>query len=353
MGYIDSMRKLIQVTDISEFIRDNKALCDLYNSKGGLYAVKGTVLPAARQRIELYVRSADFALYSRTQEEPDQPRVETAVQIEKPDFTSVIETFVPHETVELYHNIMHDVSSVFAEDMPVHSIVDFAEDIIKKTFDENKIDLYLCNKAFASYNKTTARHSFSVYLLFCEVMFDFRKQTRDLPFYTVFKQRGQKINFSADQIRRYAMGALLHDIGKIKIPAELLEKRDQLTPEELDLMHSHTRFGIEILDEAGEYSPEIREMVGNHHQAYPVFQDIDTSPLVEILSMIDIFDACRTERPYKHAFTFKECERVLYENKRKFGWSTYLMHNVVDGTLRKFESHYQMMANTLSEQMSV
>ena len=183
------MRRLIQVTDISDFIRDNKALCDLYNSKGGLYAVKGTVLPAARQRIELYVRSADYALYSSAPEEKERPRIETPVQIEKPDFTTVIETFVPHETVELYRNIMSDLSSVFEENMPVPHIIDFAEDIITKTFNENKIDLYLCNKAFASYNKTTARHSFSVYLLFCEVMFDFRKQTRDLPFYTEILQK--------------------------------------------------------------------------------------------------------------------------------------------------------------------
>ena len=121
-----------------------------------------------------------------------------------------------------------------------------------------------------------------------------------------------------------------------------------LTEEEMDLMKSHSRFGIEILDEAGEYSPEIREMVGNHHQAYPVFKDIEPSPLVEILSMIDIFDACRTERPYKHAFSFKECEKVLYENKRKFGWSSYLLQNVLDRTLRKFESHYQILQSTVS-----
>lgn len=348
MRYSVDMRSLIKLTDTSEFILNGKARCDLYNSKGGLYAVKGTSLPPSRQKVEFYVRSADYALYAPRVEE-DRPVANSEETASLPDYASVIETFVPHETVALYKDIMADVSKVFDGQLTVSGIMEFSENIIKKTFDENKVDLYLCNKAFASFNKTTARHSFSVYLLFCEVMFDFRKQTRDLPFYTVFKQRGSKINFSSDQIRKYAMGALLHDIGKIKIPLDLLEKTTPLTLEELDLMHSHSRFGIEILDEAGEYSPEIREMVGNHHQSYPVFPEIESSPLVEILSMIDTFDACRTTRPYKHAFTFKECERFLYENKRKFGWSTYLMQNIIDGTLRKFESHYQMMANTLSK----
>lgn len=342
------MRKLVQVTEVSHFIDENKALCDLYNAKGGLYAIKGTILSTARQRVELFVRSADYALYSKFPENGDQTQAQNTIQIEKQDYESIIETFVPHDTVVLYRNIMNNVSSVFGSDLSATGIIDFAEDIISKTFSENKIDLYLCNKAFSGYNKTTAIHSFSVYLLFCEVMFDLRKQERDLPFYAVFKQRGRKVNFSSDQIRRYAMGALLHDIGKIKIPDALLEKQGALTPEEYELMYAHARSGIEILNEAGENSPEIQEMVGNHHQAYPVFPDIEPSPLVEILSMIDIYDACRAERPYKRAFTFKECERILYENKRKYGWNTYLTENVIEGTLRKFETHFQMMSNTVN-----
>ena len=344
------MKSLVKLSDTADFIIDGKAVCDLYNSKGGLYAIKGTVLPSHRQKVEFFVRSADFALYSKTVEEPDAPwKMKGALTaVSESEYTTVVETFVPHETIELYKSLATDLSSIFDVRSSGVSIMNFAEDLIEKTFNENKVDLYLCNKAFASFNLQTARHSFSVYLLFCEVMFDFRKQTRDLPFYTTFKQRGKKINFSADQIRKYAMGALLHDIGKIKIPTELLEKSQPLTEEEMDLMKSHSRFGIEILDEAGEYSPEIREMIGNHHQAYPVFKDIEPSPLVEILAMIDIFDACRTERPYKHAFSFKECEKVLYENKRKFGWSSYLLQNVLDGTLRKFESHYQILQSAAS-----
>lgn len=342
------MKNLVRLSDTADFIIDGKAVCDLYNTKGGLYAIKGTLLPKHRQRVEFFVRSADFALFSKQVSSQEDT---TRLQFEKmnlSEYKNVMESFISKETIELYNRLISDLTDVFSAGLNGVTIIDFAEDIIEKTFNENRVDLYLCNKAFSSFNFATARHSLSVYLLFCEVMFDFRKQSRDLPFYTTFKQRGKKINFSSDQIRKYALGALLHDIGKIKIPEELLEKPTPLTNEEMELMQQHSRFGIEILDEAGEYSPEIREMVGNHHQAYPVFKDIEPSPLVEILAMIDIFDACRTERPYKHAFSFKECEKVLYENKRKFGWSSYLLQNVLDGTLRKFESHYQILQSTVS-----
>ena len=261
------MRNLVKLSDTADFIIDGKAVCDLYNTKGGLYAIKGTLLPKHRQRVEFFVRSADFALFSK--QDPAQEDT-TRLQFKKmnlSEYKNVMESFISKETIELYNRLISDLTDVFSAGLNGVTIIDFAEDIIEKTFNENRVDLYLCNKAFSSFNIATARHSLSVYLLFCEVMFDFRKQSRDLPFYTTFKQRGKKINFSSDQIRKYALGALLHDIGKIKIPEELLEKPTPLTNEEMELMQQHSRFGIEILDEAGEYSPEIREMVGNHHQA--------------------------------------------------------------------------------------
>lgn len=344
------MRSLVKLTDTRDFIISSKAVCDLYNSKGGLFAIKGTILNPLQVCMEFYVRLADYELYRKDRGEDEElmkPRGK--VKIANPNYQSVLDSFVPHETVVLYQSIISDTERIFSGNLSAPQIIEYAEGIIEKSFGSDYIHLYLCNKAFDSFNQSTARHSLSVYLLFCEVMLDIRKRSRDLPFYSLFKQRGKKINFSSDQIRHYSIGALLHDIGKIKIPINLLEKKEPLTPEESQLMYRHSNYGVEILEEVGNFPLEIKEMVGNHHQFYPVYPEIQRSPLVEILSILDIFDACRTKRPYKDAFSFKECEIILQESKRKYGWSSYLLQQVIEGTLRKFETQIIMMDNRCTE----
>ena len=110
---------------------------------------------------------------------------------------------------------------------------------------------------------------------------------------------------------------LLHDIGKSKIPNEVLNKPGKLTDEEFAMMKNHTLYGYEILKDKPEISDAVRLGVLQHHEklngrGYPsgISEDY-ISPYAKILSVVDIYDALVTERPYKAAYTQRTAVELL------------------------------------------
>ena len=102
---------------------------------------------------------------------------------------------------------------------------------------------------------------------------------------------------------------LLHDIGKTKIPNELLNKAGKLTDEEFLLMKQHALFGYSILKDKKELSDPVLMGVLQHHEklngkGYPLgVPEEKIYEYAKIISTADIYDALVTERPYKKAFS--------------------------------------------------
>ena len=115
----------------------------------------------------------------------------------------------------------------------------------------------------------------------------------------------------------------LHDVGKIAIPDSILLKPGALTPEEFNVMRTHTSIGAEILSGGTSSFLKMAEMVAlTHHErwdgkGYPRGLKGEEIPLVgRICAICDVFDALTSERPYKKAWTF---EAALKEIKRMGG----------------------------------
>ena len=100
---------------------------------------------------------------------------------------------------------------------------------------------------------------------------------------------------------------LLHDIGKLKIPPEILNKPAQLTPEEFRIIQDHPAYSREILENSGVTNRRILNSVLQHHekgngQGYPhglLIQDIDD--FARITAISDVYDAMVAQRVYKEA----------------------------------------------------
>lgn len=122
-----------------------------------------------------------------------------------------------------------------------------------------------------------------------------------------------------DQQTVYEIGiaGLLHDVGKSKIPNEILNKAGKLTDEEFALMKQHSLFGYDILQQKEEVSKAISLGVLQHHEkkngkGYPVgVLENKISPYARILTVADIYDALVTERPYKKAFGKREAIEMM------------------------------------------
>jgi putative nucleotidyltransferase with HDIG domain len=112
-------------------------------------------------------------------------------------------------------------------------------------------------------------------------------------------------------------GAWLHDIGKMGVPDSLLLKSGTLTPEEWNRMQQHTVLAFEMLKPARFLSAAIDVPYCHHERwdgtGYPRGLSRDAIPLLaRIFSIVDVWDALTSERPYHKAMTPKEAQHVIH-----------------------------------------
>jgi HD-GYP domain-containing protein (c-di-GMP phosphodiesterase class II) len=114
--------------------------------------------------------------------------------------------------------------------------------------------------------------------------------------------------------------ALLHDIGKITIPSEIINKRGPLTPAERAIIKTHTIEGQQLLERVGGYLSEIGQIVRSCHEfydgsGYPDGLKGKEIPLIaRIVSCCDAFNAMTTDRPYRDALNPDEAIAELKAN---------------------------------------
>ncbi len=125
-------------------------------------------------------------------------------------------------------------------------------------------------------------------------------------------QMGEHLHLPTGRLRLLAAGGLLHDIGKLTVPTEVLQKPARLTDEEFDVVQRHPSDGRTLLTELGGFHPLILELVELHHEridgtGYPHGLAGSGLPLeVRILAVADVFDALTTDRPYRRACTAED-----------------------------------------------
>jgi putative two-component system response regulator len=131
---------------------------------------------------------------------------------------------------------------------------------------------------------------------------------------------------SPQYIENIRLAAPLHDIGKVGIPDAILRKPARLTPEEFETMKAHTTIGARVLDTAlqtlSRPDPMLimaRDIVLCHHErwdgrGYPQgLAGLEIPLSARIVTVVDSYDALRSRRPYKPAFTRQETTRIMRE----------------------------------------
>ncbi|MGP0579705.1 bifunctional diguanylate cyclase/phosphohydrolase [Paenibacillus peoriae] len=138
--------------------------------------------------------------------------------------------------------------------------------------------------------------------------------------------------------RRFILGALIHDIGKLEIPWNILNKKEKLSAEEWQMVQAHVMWGKRIV-EANERFIDLVPFVELHHErydggGYPFgFKGEQIPRLCRMLTIIDSFDAMTTERPYQPTKTFEEaieelraCSGSQFDPKLTATFIHYIQH---------------------------
>jgi putative nucleotidyltransferase with HDIG domain len=152
-------------------------------------------------------------------------------------------------------------------------------------------------------------------------------------------QIGRQMGLSDSLIEEIRLGGILHDIGKIGVPEAILNKPSRLTPEEYEVMKSHTWRGAEILEPLKVKAIEpIRGMVRHHHEmvdgtGYPDRLKGDNIPLgARIITVADCFDTMVSERSYKPGRSMDEAKEELYRCR-----GTQFDPDIVEAFVRSLE----------------
>lgn len=120
-----------------------------------------------------------------------------------------------------------------------------------------------------------------------------------------------------DDILLLATGSYLLDIGKARLPEDLLNKRGPLTQDEVALFHCHAMLGMELLNDVDGLPAAVIEMVQYHHErdngeGYPAGLDGNQIPVVaRIAALADCFDAVTIDRPYKSPLALADAVKMI------------------------------------------
>jgi HD-GYP domain-containing protein (c-di-GMP phosphodiesterase class II) len=128
---------------------------------------------------------------------------------------------------------------------------------------------------------------------------------------------GIALGYDAYRLKELCMGALLHDIGKTKIPNSILNKPGPLSTEEYEIIKRHTRYGYDILKQNVEVSAYTSYVALTHHEringeGYPLgIKGEEIHEFSRIVSIADVFDAMTSNRVYRKRINISEAVEYL------------------------------------------
>lgn len=162
---------------------------------------------------------------------------------------------------------------------------------------------------------------------------DFRIQMHDLRTYDNYTYRhsvnvavistaiANQMHYSKSDLHLIATGALMHDIGKMKIPDSILNKEDKLTHNEMSTVTRHPIDGFDILSSKTQSDPVIWSIARHHHETmdgtgYPDGKKgRSIHPFARIVAVADIWDALRSNRPYKLGWSVERTLEFLNSSR--------------------------------------
>jgi HD-GYP domain-containing protein (c-di-GMP phosphodiesterase class II) len=127
------------------------------------------------------------------------------------------------------------------------------------------------------------------------------------------RQRFDRIDV---RLSRLGVGLLLHDVGKMAVPADVLNKPGPLSEEEWTLMRGHPEAGVALLATSG-LGPMVKGVVRNHHErwdgsGYPRgLEATANTQFARVAAVADVYDAVTSQRPYRAAMTAREGVRLV------------------------------------------
>lgn len=193
-------------------------------------------------------------------------------------------------TVELRN---HAVETL--QELDLEGAINVAEHIVKQLLEAKTVSLDMLD--LRTFDDYTYRHSINVAILSVVI--------------------GIGMGYTNADLVDLCSAAIFHDLGKLAIDKSILNKPGKLTPEENELLRSHSQMSYDMLKEKWNIPSRVKAAVLSHHEnedgsGYPngLFGD-QIHPFAKIIHVADVYDALSSDRAYKKAYSYSESLEYL------------------------------------------
>jgi putative two-component system response regulator len=152
---------------------------------------------------------------------------------------------------------------------------------------------------------------------------------------TIAVEFGERLGLGEDEIRALRLGGFLHDLGKIAVPDGILLKPGPLTADERQVIQEHPTAGDRLAAPMRTLGL-VRPIIRHHHErmdgkGYPdKLVGEETTLLARLMAIVDVYDALRTERPYKRAFEETEALQIIHDGAKTGQFDSELVRVFLD-----------------------
>ncbi len=131
---------------------------------------------------------------------------------------------------------------------------------------------------------------------------------------------GNKLKLNQEALILLGTAGLLHDVGLKKIPPSLINKVDKLNLSELEKIHKHPQFSVEIIEQNNIHNPYIIDAISHHHENYDgsgypnQLSKNSISIYASIISICDVFDALTSNRPHRKQYSSFDAIKMMLKD---------------------------------------
>ncbi len=247
------------------------------------------------EEAEILLRDISAPLSSK-EELYTNPRIAAKVirnLYEKVDLKSAVPRKVIDKTNESVSEIFNRLWS--NEEPDLEPLRDNVNEIIENILSQSNAAPKL--EAICNYDEYTYVHSTNVCIIMAVALLE---------------------RFPKSAIQEFAFAALLHDIGKTRVPLDIINKPDKLTEEEFAVVKKHPELGVEIIKGLNyDFNPDSFRVILEHHERYDGTgypsgkKDKEISMQSYIAGVCDVYDALTTKRSYKDALPFSKAVQII------------------------------------------
>jgi len=297
------MRRVIAL----ELVGLQKLECDLYDENGKILYEKGTDFTP-----ELLMKLSHAKIFKR--DEQDYAEEKTVMVLEKPEEPKPPEPQNIPEKAE-YKTVLNVKK--------IEKLIDNVKEILKSI--ENGVPpktsvcldatKSICEEVYEKCDKVSNIGQLRVH--------DYYTYSHSINTAVLSAVIGRELGFHENKVKDLTFAGLLHDIGKIKIPKEILYKPGKLSQEEFTLIKNHSFLGYEFIIKEMELPEYIAKGALDHHErwhgdGYPNgLKGKEISEFGQIIGIADVFDALISEKIYKGSVQSNDAVRIMLTEEAK------------------------------------